>query len=78
MTDATYRISNMITDILPEKQQERTRSNIAYLSDKLRGVTFVEQRNAPFTALSDEQQQEMLANSRAPNAADGFACRSRR
>jgi uncharacterized protein involved in exopolysaccharide biosynthesis len=59
-------------DILRERQQQRTRSNIAYLSDKLRGVTFVEQRAALFKALSDEQRQEMLANSRAPYAADRF------
>ena len=58
--------------ILREKQRERTRSNIAYLSDKLRGVTFVEQRAALFKALNDEQRQEMLANSRAPYAADAF------
>lgn len=58
--------------ILREKQQARTRSNIAYLSDKLRGVTFVEQRAALFQALNDEQRQEMLANSRAPYAADAF------
>jgi uncharacterized protein involved in exopolysaccharide biosynthesis len=57
---------------LREKQQERSRSNIAYLSDKLRGVTFVEQRAALFAALSDEERQAMLANSRAPFAAEAF------
>lgn len=66
------RLDQTTDDILREKQQERTRSNIAYLSDKLRGVTFVEQRAALFKALNDEQRQEMLANSRAPYAADAF------
>lgn len=66
------RLDETTDDILREKQQERTRSNIAYLSDKLRGVTFAEQRDALFKALNDEQRQEMLANSRAPYAADAF------
>jgi len=66
------RLDKTTDDILREKQQERTRSNIAYLSDKLRGVTFVEQRAQLFAALNVEQRQEMLANSRAPYAADAF------
>ena len=66
------RLDATTDDILREKQKERTRSNIAYLSDKLRGVTFVEQRTALFEALNDEQRQDMLANSRAPYAADAF------
>lgn len=66
------RLDQTTDDILREQQRERTRSNIAYLSDKLRGVTFVEQRAALFKALNDEQRQEMLANSRAPYAADAF------
>ncbi|TRW14877.1 Wzz/FepE/Etk N-terminal domain-containing protein [Glacieibacterium frigidum] len=62
-----------VTDAhLREKQQERSRSNIAYLSDKLRGVTFAEQRAALFAALNDEERAAMLANSRAPFAAEAF------
>ncbi len=57
---------------LREKQQERTRSNIEYLSEKLREVTLVEQRAALFAALSEQERQGMLANSQAPYAANPF------
>lgn len=64
---------DLVTDAyLREKQQQRSRSNITYLSDKLRGVTFAEQRAALFAALNDEERAAMLANSRAPFAAEAF------
>ena len=57
---------------LREKQRERTQSNIDYLSEKLRGVTLIEQRQALFNALSEQERQAMLANSLAPYAANPF------
>lgn len=57
---------------LREKQQERLRGNIAYLSEKLRGITFAEQRQVLFAALSDQERQSMLANAAAPYAANPF------
>ena len=57
---------------LREKQQARTRGNIAYLSDKLRGVTLAEQRQVLFAALGEQERQAMLANTDAPYAAIPF------
>lgn len=59
-------------DYLREKAAQRTRNNVAYLQQKLREVTLVEQRQALFAALSDEERQLMLANNAAPYAADPF------
>ena len=66
------KLGDTVDDYLREKEQERTQSNIDYLSEKLRGVTFVEQRAALFAALSDQERRAMLANSRAPYAANPF------
>lgn len=66
------KLDDTVDGYLREQAQARTRSNIDYLSDKLRGVTFVEQRQALFAALSDEERSAMLANSRAPFAAQAF------
>lgn len=54
---------------LRERQQARTRSNIAWLSARLAGVTLIEQRQALFAALAEQERQAMLANSDAPYAA---------
>jgi len=66
------RLGGTVDQFLREKQQERTRSNIAYLSEKLRDVTLIEQRQALFAALNDQERQAMLANSQAPYAANPF------
>lgn len=66
------RLGTTIDAYLREKQQERTRSNIEYLSEKLRGVTLIEQRQALFGALTEQERQAMMANSRAPYAANSF------
>ncbi len=65
-------LGRTVDDYLRERQQERTRNNIAYLSEKLRGVTFAEQRQVLFNALSEQERQAMLANSLAPYAANPF------
>lgn len=65
-------LGTTVDQYLREKQQERTRSNIDYLSERLRGVTLIEQRAALFNALSDQERQAMLANSLAPYAANPF------
>lgn len=57
---------------LREQQRARTQNNIDYLSDKLRGVTLIEQRQALFNALNEQERQAMLANSLAPYAAIPF------
>lgn len=57
---------------LREQAARRTRGNIAYLSDKLRVVTLAEQRQALFSALSDQERELMLANSAEPYAAQPF------
>lgn len=66
------RLGITIDTYLREKQQERTRSNIEYLAEKLRGVTLIEQRQVLFGALTEQERQAMLANSRAPYAANSF------
>lgn len=57
---------------LREQQSQRTRGNIAYLSEKLQIVTLAEQRQALVTALTEQERQAMLVNSNAPYAAEPF------
>ena len=61
-----------VDQYLREQQRQRTQSNIDYLSERLRGITLIEQRAALFNALNEQERQAMLANSRAPYAANPF------
>jgi hypothetical protein len=51
---------------------DRTRANIAYLNQRLPGITQADHREAIFATLSDQQQRAMTANNPAPFAAEPF------
>lgn len=70
---ATYFLTQLHTTVdamLREQQAQRTRGNIAYLSQKLTTVTLAEQRAALIAALTEQERQAMLAYGNAPYAAD--------
>jgi uncharacterized protein involved in exopolysaccharide biosynthesis len=59
-------------DWVRARSLERSRANIAYLVQRLPGVTQADHRDAIFATLNDQQQRLMAASNPAPFAAEPF------
>lgn len=58
--------------LVRDRSLERARANIAYLNQRLPGITQADHREAIFATLSDQQQRAMTASNPAPFAAEPF------